>query len=75
MTIDKSLRVKKGVTRSRNVLTRVERIEKLEDMDKWTEGESPFGLPKTRVYRVVLKKKKKAKTEEPAAAADAKAKK
>ena len=47
---------------------------KLEDMDKWTEGESPFGLPKTRVYRVVLKKKKKAKTEEPAAA-DAKAKK
>ena len=74
MTIDKSLRVKKGVTRSRNVLTRVERIEKLEDMDKWTEGESPFGLPKTRVYRVVLKKKKKAKTEEPAAA-DAKAQK
>ena len=74
MTIDKSLRVKKGVTRSRNVLTRVERIEKLEDMDKWTEGESPFGLPKPRVYRVVLKKKKKAKTEEPAAA-DAKAKK
>lgn len=74
MTIDKSLRVKKGVTRSRNVLTRVERIEKLADMDKWTEGESPFGLPKTRVYRVVLKKKKKAKAEEPAAA-DAKAKK
>ena len=73
MTIDKSLRVKKGVTRSRNVLTRVERIEKMKEMDKWAEGESPFGLPKTRVYRVVLKKKKKAKTEEPAA--DAKAKK
>ena len=59
MTNDKSHRVKKGVTRSRNVLTRVERIEKLADMDKWAEGESPFGLPKTRVYRVVLKKKKK----------------
>ena len=73
MTIDKSLRVKKGVTRSRNVLTRVERIEKMKEMDKWAEGESPFGLPKTRVYRVVLKMKKKAKTEEPAA--DAKAKK
>ena len=60
MTIDKSLKVKKGVTRSRNVLTRVERIEKMKEMDKWQEGDSPFSLPKTRVYRVVLKKKKKA---------------
>lgn len=72
MTIDKSLKVKKGVTRSRNVLTRVERIEKLEEMDKWSEGDSPFNLPKTRVYRVVLKKKKKAVKDE---AADDKAKK
>ena len=45
MTIDKSLKVKKGVSRSRNVLTRVERIEKMKEMDKWQEGESPFGLP------------------------------
>ncbi len=60
MTIDKSLKVKKGVTRSRNVLTRVERIEKMKEMDKWQDGDSPFSLPKTRVYRVVLKKKKKA---------------
>ncbi|MGI5832190.1 MAG: small basic protein [Thermoguttaceae bacterium] len=67
MTIDKSLRVKKGVSRSRNVLTRVERIEKMKEMDKWNEGDSPFNLPKTRVYRVVLKKKKKAaKADEPA---------
>ena len=68
MTIDKSLKVKKGVTRSRNVLTRVERIEKMKEMDKWQEGDSPFSLPKTRVYRVVLKKKKKAKDEGDAAA-------
>ena len=40
MTIDKSLKVKKGVTRSRNVLTRVERIEKMKEMDKWQEGDS-----------------------------------
>ncbi len=73
MTIDKSLKVKKGVTRSRNVLTRVERIEKMKEMDKWQEGDSPFGLTKTRVYRVVLKKKKKAVKAEDAA--DAKAKK
>ena len=76
MTIDKSLKVKKGVTRSRNVLTRVERIEKMKEMDKWQEGESPFGLPKTRVYRVVLKKKKKAvKADDAAADAKAPAKK
>ncbi|MBO7707486.1 MAG: small basic protein [Thermoguttaceae bacterium] len=76
MTIDKSLKVKKGVSRSRNVLTRVERIEKMKEMDKWQEGESPFGLPKTRVYRVVLKKKKKAvKADDAAADAKAPAKK
>lgn len=67
MTIDKSLRVKKGVSRSRNVLTRVERIEKLQSMDKWTDGQSPFDLPKVRVNKVVLKKKKKAKDEGDAA--------
>ncbi len=72
MTIDKSLKVKKGVSRSRNVLTRVERIEKMKEMDKWQEGDSPFSLPKTRVYRVVLKKKKKAVKADDA---DAKAKK
>ena len=59
MTIDKSLKIKKGVTRSRNVLTRVERIEKMQATDRWTEETSPFNLPKIRVYKVVLKKKKK----------------
>ncbi len=67
MTIDKSLKIKKGVSRSRNVLTRVERIEKLQSQDRWAEGSSPFNLPKIRVYKVVLKKKKKVKD----AAADA----
>lgn len=68
MTIDKSLKIKKGVSRSRNVLTRVERIEKLQSQDRWIEGTSPFSLPKVRVFKVVLKKKKKAKTEDEAAA-------
>ncbi len=67
MTIDKSLKVKMGVSRSRNVLTRVERIEKLQAMDKWNENESPFDLPKVRVYKVVLKKKKKAAAADDAA--------
>ncbi|MBQ9812777.1 MAG: small basic protein [Thermoguttaceae bacterium] len=61
MTIDKSLKVKKGVSRSRNVLTRVERIEKLQSQDRWADDASPFSLPKIRVYKVVLKKKKKVK--------------
>ena len=57
----KSLKIKKGVTRSRNVLTRVERIEKMQATDRWTDETSPFNLPKIRVYKVVLKKKKKVK--------------
>lgn len=61
MTIDKSLKIKKGVSRSRNVLTRVERIEKLQSQDRWSDETSPFKLPKIRVYKVVLKKKKKVK--------------
>ncbi len=71
MTIDKSLKIKKGVSRSRNVLTRVERIEKLQQMEKWSEESSPFDLPKVRVFKVVLKKKKKAKEEGADAAAGA----
>ncbi|MBQ9873467.1 MAG: small basic protein [Thermoguttaceae bacterium] len=69
MTIDKSLKIKKGVSRSRNVLTRVERIEKLQSQDRWTEDASPFSLPKIRVYKVVLKKKKKVKEADDAKAA------
>ena len=64
MTVDKSLRTRKGIVRARNVLTRAERIEKLRQQDRWTEEEGPFGLPKVRIYRVVVKKKKKAKGEE-----------
>ncbi len=64
MTIDKSLRTRRGVTRSRNVLTRAERIEKLQQQDRWTEEDGPFSLPKVRVYQVVIKKKKKKEKEE-----------
>jgi hypothetical protein len=64
MTIDKSLKIRKGIGRSRNVLTRAERISRLLDQDRWTEVDGPFGLPKVRVYKVVLKKKKKKKGEE-----------
>jgi small basic protein (TIGR04137 family) len=64
MTIDKSLRVRKGLMRSRNVYTRAERIAKLIEADRWKEGDHVLGLPKVRVLKVALKKKKKAKKEE-----------
>ena len=64
MTIDKSLRVKRGATRNRSVLTRVERIARLTEVDAWKEGDSPLGLPKVRVRKLTMKKKKKKKDEE-----------
>jgi small basic protein (TIGR04137 family) len=61
MTIDKSLRVRAGALRNRNVLTRAERIAKLQAADRWQEGDGVLGLPKVRVQKVSLKKKKKVK--------------
>lgn len=70
MSIDKSLKRKGGMTRSRCVLTRAERIAKMIENGKWNDSSSPFGLPKTRVQKIVLKKKvKKEATEGDAAAA------
>jgi len=64
MTIDKSLKIRRGLLRSRSVLTRAERLQKLAETDRWQEGDSPFGLPKVRVRKMVLKKKKKKKEED-----------
>jgi len=75
MTIDKSLKSRRGIVRARNVLTRAEQISKLQDMDKWTDETSPFGLPKVRVYKVVVKKKKKKEKEDDAATPAKKGKK
>ena len=61
MTIDKSLKVRRGMVRNRNVLTRAERLAKLQQADRWKEGDPVFGLPKVRVQKVSLKKKKKVK--------------
>jgi small basic protein (TIGR04137 family) len=64
MSIDKSLRRKNQLARARNVLTRAERIKTLQDEERWQAGRSPYGLPKVRVHRIVVKKAKKAKEEE-----------
>ena len=64
MPIDKSLKVKAGSIRNRNVLTRAERLEKLKDADRWSEGDPILGLPKVRVQKISLKKKKVKKVDE-----------
>lgn len=63
MTMDKSLRVRKGGTQARGVLSRAERITRLKEQDRFTEGRSPLGLPKVRVMKLVMKKKKTKKEE------------
>ena len=64
MTLDKSLKVRAALARQRSVQKRVERLEKLKESDRWSEGASVFGLPKVRVQKLVLKKKKKEKVVE-----------
>ncbi|NQW46304.1 MAG: small basic protein [Planctomycetes bacterium] len=67
MTMDKSLRIRKGSSSTRGVLSRGERIVKLKEQERWEDGRSPLGLPKVRVLKTALKKKKKAKEEGDAA--------
>ena len=63
MTMDKSLRIKKGSSGTRSVLKRSERIAKLQESERWKQGDPPIGLPKVRVYKLAMKKKKKKKEE------------
>ena len=71
MTMDKSLRIRRGLVRSRSVLSRAERLARLKEADRWKEGDSPLGLPKVRVFKLAMKKKKKKKEEEGAEGAAA----
>ena len=58
MSVHSSLKLKNTLTRSRNVFTRVERLEILLKEDRRTEEDSVFGLPKVRTrYKVISKKK------------------
>lgn len=67
MSVDKSLKLKSSHTRTRSVLSRVERLAELKEAGKWDEEKSVFGLPKVRVRRV--KRKAKAAKAEAADAA------
>ncbi|MFT7464023.1 MAG: small basic protein (TIGR04137 family) [Pseudohongiellaceae bacterium] len=48
MTIHRSLKVKSGLSRSRNVWTRIERLEALKKNGEWNGGDSVHGLRKVR---------------------------
>lgn len=71
MSIDKSLKRKGGMSANRCVMKRTERILKMMSDGKWTDAMSPYGIPKTRVQKIVLKKKVKAEKTEGDAAAPA----
>ncbi len=74
MALHKSLRRKSRLVRQRSVYSREERINLLIADEKWVEGQSPTGLPKQRVFRATVgKKKKKEKKEEEVAGKGGKA--
>lgn len=64
MTMDPSLKVKAGAIRARNVLTRAERVARMKELDQFSEDKPIVGMPKVRVPKVSLKKKKKVKKAE-----------
>lgn len=66
MTMDKSLRIRRALVKVRSVLTRAERIKRLQELDRWTDDSPPVGLPKVRVQKISMKKKKKKKEEDTA---------
>ncbi|MDR3211054.1 MAG: small basic protein [Planctomycetota bacterium] len=70
MSIHSSFRNSNSSSKHRNVLTRLERLEKLTAAERWnSEEQGLFGLPKVRSIKVAMKKKKKAVAEEEATAA------
>ena len=66
MSIHKSLSSGDRLKKHRNVLTRDERLVRLEKKGRWKEGDSVLGLPKVRNIKVVARKKAKEKEKAPA---------
>mgnify|MGYP002642463380 CR=1 FL=1 len=67
MSLDRTLKLSSGLTGSRSVLSRAERIERLITEGTFDpESDSPLGLPKVKVRhsRAGSKAKKEAPTEE-----------
>ena len=65
MSLDRSLKMKDALSRHRNVLKRMERLEFLADEDRWDgEKDSVFGLPKVAHRKLAAGKKTKKKEED-----------
>lgn len=56
MSMDKGLKTRNALTRHRNVLSRAERYAALQDVEKWDDDMSIFGLPKVANRKIVVKK-------------------
>lgn len=52
MSIDKSLKKGGGLARSRNVLTRAERLAVLQEDERWAPKNGVYNLPKTKYRRL-----------------------
>ena len=52
MSLDKSLKKSAGLARSRNVLTRPERLALLQEDERWTPEKGVYNLPKTKFRRL-----------------------
>jgi len=63
MSVHPSLGSKGKGKRQRSVLKRFERLKEMLEKEKWSEGESVFGLPKLKAIRWKTKKKKAAEAE------------
>jgi small basic protein (TIGR04137 family) len=70
MSMHKSLKLKNTLVRQRSVLSRWERILKLQDAGRWKEGDSVLGLPKVRT-KFKVRSRKAPKAEKPAEGAAA----
>lgn len=71
MSQHSSLRIDPTRTKHRNVLKRHERIHRLQELEKWNDRQSAFGLPKVKSLKIKMKKIKAEKAEGEAAATPA----
>jgi small basic protein (TIGR04137 family) len=60
MSRDKSLKSKSSLARHRNVLTRAERVSRLQEVGRWSDEATAIGLPKVAHRKAAVGKKDKA---------------
>jgi small basic protein (TIGR04137 family) len=63
MSLDRSLKTSGGLARHRNVLTRAEKVARLQNEDRWENVDGIFDLPKVANRNIKVGKKSKKKDE------------